>query len=284
MEFEEEDRAPQVISMRNLVLAFGLHVVAFLLLWLFSVLHFKPKETIVPIELMFEAPPEEVAPEEPKPEPPKPVVKPPEPPPVVEEKVDAVVRIKDEKKPEKKKPEPPKEKPKPPEPEKPKEPPKPEKPKKSKEELKKEREERLRKMRDGAKVVKNPKPTPVAGTGTKLDPNWRKYLAEGAKAGDRTQIATSEMQRCVSLIKMALDARWNQLSPDVGRPGMVVLEISIRPDGRLVNCRIVRSCGDSLSDKAALTVASTTGRVAGLSPEFIRQNPTLKINYTVEGR
>jgi len=280
MVFDEDERMPEVISTKNLVLAFVLHVAVFLVFLVFSKLNPKSEEIAIPIELTFEAPPEEVAPDEAKPEPeqPKPEIKMPEPPPA-EEKLDAVEKIEEKKKPEK-----PKEKPKP-KPEPPKEKPKPEK---TKEQIKKEKEEakkkRLEAMRKGAKVVKNPKPTPVAGTGEKLDPNWKKLLASGYKPSDKTQIATSEMQRCVSLIKMALDARWNQLSPDIGRPGTVVLKISITPSGQLVNCRIVKSCGDPLSDKAALTVASTTGRVAGLSPEFIRQNSTLTINYTVEER
>jgi len=283
MVFDEDDRAPEVISMKNVMLALVMHVAVFALFWIFSILNFKPKETVIPIELTFEAPPDEVAPDEPQPqpEPPKPEVKMPEPPPV-EEKLEAVEQVHEKKKPEKKpekKPDPPKEKPKPKE---------PEKPQKTKEQIKKEKEEarkkRLEAMRKGAKVVKDPKPTPVAGTGEKLDPNWRKLLGQGYKPSDKTQIATSEMQRCVSLIKMALDNRWNQMSPDIGRPGTVVLRVSITPAGQLVNCKVAKSCGDPLSDKAALAVASTTGRVAGLSPEFIRQNPTLTINYTVEER
>jgi len=144
------------------------------------------------------------------------------------------------------------------------------------------KEQRLEQLCKVAKVVKNPKPPPVAGTGVRLDPNWKKLLADGYEPSNKTRVATNEMQRGVSLIKMALDARWNQLALKVGKPGVVVLKVDITTDGQLVNCRIIKSCGDLVSDNAVLAVATTTGRIAGLSPEFIRQNSTLTINYKVD--
>jgi TonB family protein len=93
------------------------------------------------------------------------------------------------------------------------------------------------------------------------------------------------MQRCASLIQMALNRRWDELSPTIDQEGMVVLEAQFTDAGRLVNCRIVRSCGSALSDRAALSVASSVGIVFGLSPEFIansRKSP-VQINYKVRG-
>jgi len=261
---DEEVRKPEVFCMKTFVFACVLHVVVFLLLWLFSICHFKAKETVIPIDLVFEAPPDEVAPDEPAPEPPKPELKEPDPPPVVDEKLDAVVKIREEKKPEEKKPTPPKEKPKP-EPEKPKEPPKPEK---TREQLKKEREEKLRKMRDGAKVVKNPKPTPVAGTGAKLDPNWKKLLASGYKPSDHTELAGSEEQRCYSLIKAAFYDKWNR-PPWTDTLREMVLRVYFGPNGRVVSFRMEKSSGDPKADQTVLRAAKDVRVVFGLSEDFI---------------
>jgi len=267
----EEDRKPEVISMRNVMLALGLHVAAFLIFWLFSIFHFKENETIIPIELVFEAPPDEVAPEPaPQPVPPKVAPKPPEPPPVADEKVDAVVKIKDEKKPEKKKPDPPKEKPKPPEPEKPKEPPKPEK---TKEQIKKEKEEakkeRLRKMREGAKVVKNPKPPPVAGTGQKLDPNWEKLLKQGYKPSDHTELAPNVETLCYSLIKTAFYDKWDR-PPWTDTLKEMVLRVYFGPGGRVVSYKLEKSSGDARADQTVIAAAKAVRVVSGLSEDFIK--------------
>lgn len=266
--FEEDSRMPPVISTRNIMLALGAHVAVFLVFWIFSAVNFQPKETIIPIDLVFEAPPEEIAPEdvpEPTPEPPKVTPKVPEPPPVVEEKVDAVVKIKDEKKPEK-----PKEKPKPPEPEKPKEKPKPEKtPEQIKKEKAEAKKERLRKMREGAKVVKNPKPTPVAGTGQKLDPNWEKLLKQGYKPSDHTELAQGEEQRCYSLIKSAFYDKWDR-PPWTDTLKEMILRVYFGPGGRVVSYKLEKSSGDARADQTVISAAKSVRVVAGLSEEFIR--------------
>jgi len=270
MMFDDEVRKPTVFSTKNIVLAFALHVAAFLLLWLFSVVHFKPKETIIPIELVFEAPPDEVAPDEPEPEPPKVTPKPPEPPPAVDEKVDAVVKIKEEKKPEKKKPEPPKEKPKPePKPEKPKE---PEKPKKTKEQIKKEKDEarkkRLDEMRRSAKNKPGEKPPPVVGTGEKLDPNWKKLLAQGYKPSDHTELAPNEESRCYSLIRTAFYDRWDR-PPWTDTLKEMVLRVWFGPGGRVVNFRLEKGSGDAKADLTVINAAKSVRCVVGLSSDFI---------------
>jgi TonB family protein len=110
-------------------------------------------------------------------------------------------------------------------------------------------------------------------------------LNQGYRPGKSEQLAASEAQRCASLIKMALDRRWSELAPTIDREGMVVLEAQFTDAGRLINCRVVRSCGSAMSDRAALSVASTVGVVFGLSPEFIaasRKSP-VQINYNVRG-
>jgi TonB family protein len=113
-----------------------------------------------------------------------------------------------------------------------------------------------------------------------------KRLNQGYVPGKSEQLATSESQRCASLIKMALDKRWQQLSPSVDTEGVVILSAQFTDAGRLINCRIVQSCGSKMSDRAALSVASTVGIVYGLSPEFIassRKEP-VKIVYRVQAR
>ena len=286
-----EKKRPEVLSARTLTIALVVHIVFFLSFWIVSLVNFKPKETVIPIDLTVvvnenldgkedEPPPlEQTQPEPPKPEPkPEPKV---EPPPPKIEKVEAVEMAKDppkKKEPEKKKEEKKKEEKK-----------KPEPPKKSREELLKER---IAKMRKSVTTVKTPivvKNVP-SGDGRTKEKTWsdeevRRMLNQGYRPGKSEQLATSEAQRCASLIKMALDRRWSELSPTVDREGTVVLEAQFTDAGRLINCRVVRSCGSAMSDRAALSVASTAGVVFGLSPEFIaasRKKP-VRINYSVRG-
>ena len=287
-----EKKRPEVLSTKMLIVALLIHVAFFSAFWIFSIVNFKPKEVVIPIDLTVvvnenldgkenEPPPLEESEPEPPPEP-KPEVKVEPPPPPKVENVEAVEVVKEpetekksvkkvEKKPEKKPAK------------------KPEKPKKTKEQLLRER---IAKMRKSATTVKTPivvKDVP-SGDGrtsrkTLSDAEVRRLLNQGYVPGRSEQLAASEAQRCASLIKMALDRRWSEVSPTIDREGMVVLEAQFTDAGRLVNCRIVKSCGSVISDRAALSVASTVGIVFGLSPEFIassRKSPVL-INYNVRG-
>jgi TonB family protein len=284
---------PQVLGTRTLVVALLLHVAFFLVFWIVSLLNFKPKETVIPIDLTVvvnenldgkedEPPPLEQTKPEPPPPPPKPEPKVEPPPPPKAEKVEAVEMVKEppkkkeEKKPEKKE-------------EKKEEKKKPEPPKKTREQIMKER---IAQMRKNATTVKTPiviKNVPSGNGRTDKkrlsDEEVRKLLNQGYVPGRSEQIAQSEMQRCASLIKMALDRRWSELSPTIDREGTVVLEAQFTDAGRLINCRVVRSCGSALSDKAALSVASSVGVIFGLSPEFIAKsrNSPIQINYSVRG-
>lgn len=287
-----EKKRPEVLSAKTLIVALLIHMAFFSAFWIFSIVNFKPKEVVIPIDLTVvvnenldgkenEPPPLEESEPEPPPEP-KPEVKVEPPPPPKVENVEAVEVVKEpetekksvkkvEKKPEKKPAK------------------KPEKPKKTKEQLLRER---IAKMRKSATTVKTPivvKDVP-SGDGrtsrkTLSDAEVRRLLNQGYVPGRSEQLAASEAQRCASLIKMALDRRWSEVSPTIDREGMVVLEAQFTDAGRLVNCRIVKSCGSVISDRAALSVASTVGIVFGLSPEFIassRKSPVL-INYNVRG-
>lgn len=290
---EHEMKKPEVLGARSVGLAVALHVVSFLLLYLFAMLHLKPRETVIPIDLTVvvnenldgeenEPPPLDNPP--PKVEPPKPT--PPPAPPKVEEKIEAVEQIVD------KKPEKPKEKPKEEKPKEEKKPDPPKPPEKTKEQL---MQERLERMRNSAKEVKNPpkiivkdKPSGNGKTDKQtLDPKQiEKLLLQGVKPGTKTQLAPDEKSRCVSLIIMALQTRWNQMSPKIGREGTVQLGIRFDGAGRIVERRLIKSCGDSMSDKAAYSVVDSLSRVDGLGPEFlsVHSKEMVIINYKVRAK
>ena len=290
MEVWIDERRPEVLSTANVVLALVIHVACFLGFFFFARFHFKPKETVIPIDLTVvvnenldgnedeppplnenldgnedEPPPLDDPPPKP-PEPPKVVTPPPPPPPKVDTKVDAVV-----KEPEKKKPEKPKEtleerlkrmresvkdKPEPPKKEEPK------KPEKTKEELLKER---MEKMRNSAKTVKIRVPDKPSGNGktakqTMTEAQIRDLLNKGYTPGSKTQLATSTMQLCLSRIQMAINARWSQVNPRIGAEGYVLIAVRFNSAGQMVNCRLSESCGDKASDSAALTVVRCGAR------------------------
>lgn len=297
---EQVEKRPDVLGTTNVLRAVLLHVLLFVAFWLFAWLHgfFDPKETVIPIDLTVvvnenldgeENEPPPLNNDTPPPEPPKPAPPKVEEVPVVEDpKVEAVEKIPEKKKPEKKV-----EKPK--EPEKPKEiekPKPPEPPKKTKEEL---LQERIKKMRESAKVVKKPVSIEVknvpSGNGrtakkTLSDAEIQKLLNQGYRPGTKEQLAGSELQRCVSLIQMALDRTWDRLSPTIDRSGVVLLSVQFNNAGRMINCRIVSSCGSAISDRAALQVANSVGIVSGLGLQFIAQSQKepVTIRYSLKGK
>lgn len=297
-----EGQRPAVLSRTTLAQAAVLHVVAFLLIalcgWLNGI--FEPKEKIEVIDLTVivnenlngeenEPPPvKNPPPPAPKPKPrPKPKdeikkIDPPKPLEQIETNIVKKVDKKDKKKDPPKKDEPKKDEPK-----------KPDPPKKSKEELLKER---MEKMRNSA--VKNKQPVKIEVKNAKESGNGKtakqnlsqaeieRLLAQGYKSGTTNQIAKDEMSRCVSLIKMAISDKWDRLAPKVGNSGTVVLTCRLNSAGGLVNVRVTKSCGDKLSDQAALTVARSVSSIAGLSDGFITKHmkEDISIYYRVEGR
>ena len=294
------------MSTANVVFALVIHIVCFLGFFLFARLHFKQKETVIPIDLTVvvnenldgnenEPPPLDDPPPKP-PEPPEPpkVVTPPPPPPKVDTKVDAVVKEPEKPKP----PEKPKEtleermkrmreSVKPKEPEKPKKE-EPKKPEKTKEELLKERMEQMVKS---AKTVKIKVPDKPSGNGrterqTMTEAQIRKLLSDGYVPSSKTQLATSTMQLCLSRIQMAINARWSQVNPRIGAEGYVLIAVRFNASGQMVNCRLSESCGDKTSDSAALTVVRSVAPIAGLDKEFLREfgKQDLIIRYKVQAR
>ena len=282
---ENEMKKPEVLGARSVGMAVALHIVAFLLLYLFAMLHLKPRETVIPIDLTVvvnenldgeenEPPPLNNPP--PKVEQPKPT--PPPAPPKVEEKIEAVEQI-IEKKPEK-----PKEKP----PEKPKEEKKPDppKPEKTKEQLMQERMER---MRNSAKEVKNPPKIIVknqpSGNGKTDKQNMskaeiEKLLNQGYKPGTSTQLAASEEQRCISLIREAFYAKWNRppWSADLKE---MHLKVRFGDNGRVLGYQLEKRSGDPKADATVLQAAALVSSVPGLSLDFLTKNPSVTIRFKV---
>ena len=271
---------PSVLGVRSIGLAVLGHVVAFLLLYSFAMLHLRPKESVIPIDLTVvvnenldgdENEPPPLSKPEPAPETPKPP-EPPPPPPKAEEQVEAVEQV-PEKKPEpEKKPDPPKEKPKPPE--------------KTREELMKER---MEKMRQSAKVVKTPVKIEVknkpSGNGRTEKQNMtqaeiEKLLNQGYRPGTATQLAADESQRCISLIREAFYARWNR-PPWTSELKEMLLEVQFDMNGRVKGYRLAKSSGDPKADATVTQAASLVHMVSGLSTDFLRANPQITIRFKV---
>ena len=274
--------------MYTLAVALAVHLIFFTLLALIAFIHFRPEkmpdvmEVTVIVNENLDGNENEPPPlnDPPKPEPPKPQPKPKvEEPPKVEELTQEVVQVikekpkpkekkVEEKKPEEKKPE---EK-------------KPEKPKET-------MEERLKKMRESATESKKPVKIQVEGKSgngktqkqTMSEAEIRALLGKGYKPGASNQLATSDLQLGVSLVKMALDDKWASLRPSIGAPGTVILSVKFAASGRMTDIRLVKSCGSPLSDKAALMVARQVGVVHNLPPEFINKfmHESLTIRYNV---
>lgn len=283
-----EGRRPKVLNGASIALALLIHIAGFIGLYVFAAFHglFDEVEEVIPIDLTVvvnenldgkenEPPPlQKPKPEPPKPKPappkPKPKPKEPEKPKELEKIVTNIVQ-KVEKKPEKK-PEVP--------------------PKKTAKEL---REERLKQMRDSAKTVNKPVTIEVknvpSGDGrtakkTLTDAQILDLLNKGYKPGNSEQLASSELQRCLSLIQMAIKDKWDKMSPKIGNNGTVLLSVQFNSSGGLINVRLAKSCGDKLSDQAALSVARSVSSIPGLSQEFIARfrKEALTIRYYVSNR
>ncbi len=279
MHYIDEEQRPKVLGKGSLVAALVVHALFFVCCWVLS-MPFKTKEVVIPIELTFEAPP--TVQDEPKPvvrqKPPEPK---PEPPKIEDRNMDAVIKEPPPKKKPKEKvkpkePEKPKEKVKPKEPEKPKE---PAKPKKTAAELRKERLKAMRERatQDNMPRVKSPAPS---GTGTKLDKNWKDLLNQGYKPSATTQIAESEIQRCISLIRQKFHDRWEQPAWTSSMK-MMYLEVTFGPGGKVEGYRLIQSSGDAKADRSVLSAASRVGYVSGLSADFLAKNKKVRIDFKV---
>lgn len=292
-----DEKKPEVFSTGNLVLAVLIHLVFFLGCYVFACFHFKPKETVVPIDLTVvinenldgneNDPPPLDDPPPPPPPPPKVVTPPPPPPPVVDTKVPAVVTVKDKKKPPEKKP-----------PEKTKKqleeerlkkmresakevkptkkPPEKKPPEKTKEQLMKERMDAMRKSVANQKPVKIKVKDQPSGNGktekqTRSKEEIEKLLQSGYKAGATTQLAASEEQRCISLIRAAFYAKWDR-PPWTADLREMQLKVKFAANGRVTGYQLVRSSGDAKADATVTRAAALVTQIVGLSESFLAKN------------
>lgn len=275
---DRESEKPPVLGVRSVGLALAGHVIAFLLLYSFALLHLRPKESVIPIDLTVvvnenldgeENEPPPLSDDRPAP-PTPPAPRPPEPPPRAEEKIEAVEQIV-EKKPE------------PPEAKKP-EPPKP--PAKTKEQL---REERIKKMRESATLVNKPVKIEVrnrpSGNGrterqTMTEAEIRKHLDQGYRPGAKTQLAADEKQRCISLIRAAFYDKWDR-PPWTDSLKEMLLSVQFDMNGRVKGYRLEKSSGDAKADATVRQAAALVHMVTGLSTDFLRENPEVTIRFKV---
>ena len=275
------------LTWRTFGIAFVLHVELFLFFWGMGLINFRKPDVIIPIDMTIVPPwAQQTDDPEPDPNPPPPEVKQevkpppkaPEPEKVeVKPKVEAVEKVVEKKKPEKvdlkknakliKKP------------------PKPPPPQKS--------------LKDSAKVI-TPKPVPVErppdlkipdnvkkfGKGTAADKplsniDMKKMLDQGYRYGARNQLATSEAQRCVSLIQAAIRREWNKESfkwYSGLRP--IQVDFQLGPGGVVRGFAIRAGSGDADVDRtaqSALRRLKASGRIDGLSAQFLEQYPELTI-------
>jgi outer membrane biosynthesis protein TonB len=176
---------------------------------------------------------------------------------------DAVVKVHDKTKKPEKKVDPPKEQ---------------EKPKKP------TREERLREMRARAKDTTNrPKPQKPQPNGRteKRPPNLEELLNKDYKPGRTTQLAASEEQRCLSLIKMAFESKWERPPwTDTLKP--MVIKVKFGPGGVILAYNLTSSSGDAAADQSILSAARRVGSVRGLTADFLNKyKGGLEIRFTV---
>ena len=263
--FEEREKSPDVLGAANIAFSAVLHVLFFLLCWL-VVKSPGRRETVIPIDLTVvvhenldgnedEPPPQE----KPKPEPPPPEQKPKPPAPPPQEKVpDAVVKVPD-KKPEKKK--------------------EPEKPKES-------REDRMKRMRESATVVKPKEPPPPPRNNGKTakktlsDAEIAKLLNQGYKPGASEQLAANEEQLCLSLIYRAFYEKWDSPPYSASLKDMILC-VRFDAGGGVAGWELKQGSGDAAADASVRRAAQRVKYVPGLTPAFLRKNKEVNVRFKV---
>jgi len=137
--------------------------------------------------------------------------------------------------------------------------------------------DRLKSIKDRLKPIKNRKveidldaPSGDGKTDKKTLSNddLLKKLAQGYRAGSVTQIASSEMQLCISLIEKAFYDRW--IPPSWNDELKVMhLKIIFGQGGQVLSYRLENSSSDPQADSTVLRAASLMHRVPGLTQAFI---------------
>lgn len=281
----EQTGAPDCgLSWRTFGIAFAVHVALFLFFWGMGIINFRKPDVIIPIDMTIVPPwAQQTDDPEPDPNPPPPEVKQevkpppkaPEPEKVeVKPNVEAVEKVVEKKKPEKvdlkknaklvKKP------------------PKPQPPQKSLKDTAKLTPAKPLERPPDLKIPDNMK---KFGKGTAHDkplPNidMKKMLDQGYRYGAKNQIATSEEQRCVSLIKQAILREWNKESfkwYNGLKP--IEVEFHLGSGGVVQNFKIRSGSGDADVDRTAVSALNRLKgqKIYGLTAQFLEQFPELAI-------
>lgn len=268
------DRSEGPVSRGALAVSLSLHAAMAGAIWAFGACTSKPPAETLKIVEMTIVLPEDVA-DEPLPEPPP---KPKEdPPPVLDDKLDAVERIVEPPKP----PEPPKpkeeEKPKPPDPPKPKpkvtiKPPDPSK------------------LKHGPKPGPKP-PVPTSPRPPKVKPlsaaEIARALSAGARPGDTNSLPANENERCVGVIYRACREEWEQESftwyPGL-RAGIVEITFSSNRTGAISKWRLVGKTGSAEVDNTITRAMNRLKKIPGLTPDFIKAYPKVTVEFAPTGR
>ena len=259
-----------VLNARTLGYALALHLAAFAFFWGVAKIVFRAPDVIIPIDMTIVPPWAEQTddpdpdpnpppkPEEAKPEP-KPQVKEPEPK-VEKPKVEAVEQVK-------------------------------EKPKK-KEKLDLRKNAKLVKtppkkpekldLRKNAKKIEPP-PMKKTGKGTAADKplspeEFLRKMNEGYRIGARNQLATSEEQRCVSIIAQAIKREWNKESFK-WYPGLKPLQVALKlgSGGTVRGFSILAGSGDADVDRTARSALNRLKSIPGLSATFLEHFPEIAL-------
>lgn len=261
MEVWINERRPEVMCPTDVAIAVALHVACLLGFCLFAYVHLKPKETVIPIALTFTKSAVEMS----KPleeAPTRPVDMPAIPESSVLRQEDTRAKAVVER------------------------PVKPIVQKKTRAEREKEQIERIRRT---ARQVEIKEPAPsvneCAVERRMTEVEVRNRLGEG-EPHKVAQLGMSMLQSCVARVQMAINARWAQVNPHIPADGEVQIAVRFNAIGRMVDCRIVKSCGNKASDDTALMVVQTVGPIPGLDKEFLREfrHQDLIIRYTVQSR
>ena len=282
---EVEAKRPKVLDARSFGTSLAIHAAFFAICFGFAACHTRKDEVITPIDLTVvvvenldgnpdEPPPlKKPEPEPPPPPPPKPQPKPkpkePEKPKELEKIVTNIVeKVEKEKKTEAKPPEP---------------------PKKTKAELRRERIEKMRQSaKDTKRKVEAPKnPAPPQPNGrtdrkTLTDAEIQKLLNAGYRPGSTTNLAASEEQRCLSLIKQAFEEKWDKPPwTDTLRP--MIIRVKFGGGGAITSFKLEQSSGDPKADDTIRSAAARVRAVPGLTSSFIEQygRSGVPIRFTV---
>ena len=111
--------------------------------------------------------------------------------------------------------------------------------------------------------------------------DMKKMLEMGYRYGARNQLATSEAQRCVSLIKVAIHREWNKESftwYNGLRP--IKVDFQLGAGGVVRSFAIQSGSGDAGVDRTAVNALrrlKDKGGIPGLSKSFIDQYPRLTV-------